>query len=246
MFDLHCHLLPGIDDGPDSLDESLLLARMAREDGITHAVLTPHIHPGRYENEREGIERAVASFSTHLKTAGIDIAIAAGAEVRLDPMILPLLQMDKVPFIGRYGDDDIMLLEFPHSHIPPGTEKLVAWMRRRHIRPLIAHPERNKDVLRKPDKIRPFVEMDCLMQLTAGSVAGMFGEAVRVCAVDMLERGWVSILASDAHDPRYRIPAMSAGRLAVAEIVGEHEAGCMVLERPRDWVAQRFHMAHAA
>ena len=243
MFDLHCHLLPGIDDGPQSLEEALLLARLAQEDGITHAVLTPHIHPGRYKNERAGIAQAVAEFAVHLQAADINIAVAAGAEVRLDPMILPMLQMNKIPFIGRYGDQDIMLLEFPHSHIPPGTEKLIALIRGRNIRPLIAHPERNKDVLRKLDKIRPFVEMDCLLQVTAGAVVGMFGKPVRDRAVKLLEKGWVSILATDAHDPRFRIPALSAGRRAAAEIVGEQEARRMVIERPRDWVAQRFPMA---
>ncbi len=246
MFDLHCHLLPGIDDGPQTLDEALLLARMASADGITHAVLTPHIHPGRYENERLGIERAVSDFADALAGGGIDMAVAAGAEVRLDPMILPLLQQDRIPFIGRQGDEDIMLLEFPHSHIPPGTEKLVAWMLGRNIRPLIAHPERNKDVMRRLDKIRPFVEMGCLLQLTAGSVAGLFGEPARERSVQMLESDWVSILATDAHDPQHRIPALTAGRRAAADIVGDQEATRMVLDRPRDWVAQRFQMARAA
>ncbi len=246
MFDLHCHFLPGIDDGPPSLDEALILARMAQEDGITHAVLTPHIHPGRYANERDGIERAVADFALHLKAAGIDLALAAGAEVRLDPMILPMLQENRIPFIGRYGDEEIMLLELPHSHIPPGTDKLVSWMRGRNVRPLIAHPERNKDVLRNLDKIRPLVEMGCLLQLTAGAVAGMFGEPVHSRAVEMLERGWISILASDAHDARYRVPAMSAGQRAAVQVVGEQEARCMVIDRPRDWTAQRFQMTRAA
>jgi protein-tyrosine phosphatase len=246
MFDLHCHFLPAIDDGPASLDEALLLARLARNDGITHAVVTPHIHPGRYENERGGIERAVIDFARHLRSAGIDISIAAGAEVRLDPMILPLLQAGQIPFIGRYGDEDIVLLEFPHSHIPPGTEKFIAWMRARKIRPLIAHPERNKDVLRKLEKIQPFVDMGCLLQVTAGAVAGMFGEPARGRAVAMLERGWVSILATDAHDTSCRIPAMTAGFQAAANVVGEQEALRMVLDRPREWVAHRFRMAHAA
>ncbi len=246
MFDLHCHFLPGIDDGPGTMEEALLLARMASADGITHAVLTPHIHPGRYDNDRLGIEQAVADFAVRLGEAGIDMAIAAGAEVRLDSMILPMLQKDMIPFIGRSGDDDIMLLELPHSHIPPGTEKLISWMRGRNIQPLIAHPERNKDVLRKLDKIRPFVEMECLLQLTAGSVAGMFGDPARERSEQMLENGWVSILATDAHDPVHRIPALSAGHRAAAGIVGEQEARRMVLERPRDWVAQRFQLARAA
>jgi protein-tyrosine phosphatase len=161
-------------------------------------------------------------------------------------MILPLLQANKIPFIGRCGDEDIMLLEFPHSHIPPGTEKLIAWMRLRKIRPLIAHPERNKEILRKLDKIRPFVEADCLLQVTAGAVAGMFGEPAQLRATQMLERGWVSILATDAHDPRNRVPAMTAGRDAAARIVGEQEAQRMVFDRPRQWVEARFVLAHAA
>jgi protein-tyrosine phosphatase len=246
MFDLHCHLLPGIDDGPQSLDDALVLARMARADGVTHAVLTPHIHPSRYDNDRLGIEQAVAQFARDLDQAGIDLAIVAGAEVRLDPLIPSLLQMQKIPFIGRLGDEDILLLELPHSHIPPGTEKLIDWMRLRKIRPLIAHPERNKAVLRKLDKIRPFVEMGCLLQLTAGAVAGLFGAPAQARAAQMLEQGWVSILASDAHDAHYRVPAMTRGRGVAAGIVGEQEARRMVFERPRQWVSQRFELARAA
>ncbi len=246
MFDLHCHYLPGIDDGPGTLEEALLLMRMAAADGITHAVLTPHIHPGRYENDRAGIETALKSFSVDLKQAGIPIDIAAGAEVRVDPMILPMLMEERIPFIGRTEGKSIVLLEFPHSHIPPGSEKLIAWMMGRNFRPLIAHPERNKDVIRKLDKIRPFVEMGCLLQLTAGSVAGMFGEPARHRSEQMLEQGWISILATDAHDPVNRVPALTAGRVAASVIVGEQEAWAMVRDRPRAWSGGRFDLARAA
>src|SRR5690606_29549077 len=122
----------------------------------------------------------------------------------------------------------VFLLEFPHSHIPPGSDKLVRWLLDRRILPMIAHPERNKDIMRKFDKVQPFIEMKCLLQLTAGSVAGDFGEAAQMTARKLLETGKVSILASDAHNVTHRPPRLDHGRDAAAEIVGEEMAEKMV------------------
>lgn len=234
MIDLHCHLLPGIDDGPATLEEALAMARLALADGITKAVVTPHLHVGRWDNDLQVIEKAVAVHRGELRKADIPLELGFAAEVRCDYDILPLVEAGRVPFLGELEGMKVMLLEMPHSHVPVGADKLVDWLLKRGIRPMIAHPERNKDLLRAPEKLEPFVRQGCLVQVTADAVAGGFGRECAARAAEFLERGWVSVLASDAHDTTSRPPRISAGRDAAARIVGADEAARLVRGTPLD------------
>lgn len=232
MIDLHCHLLPGIDDGPEDLPTALALARHAVKSGIHTAVVTPHMQAGRYENRASNIRAAVEVFAAALKQASIPLRLLPAAEVRLDHEIIEWFATQQVPFLGNWQGERVMLLEFPHSHIPVGTDKLVTWLRKQRVRPMIAHPERNKDVLRNIDKIAPYVDMGCLLQVTAGSVAGNFGEPAQIRAIELLQRGWVTILASDAHNLDARPPELEPGRRAAAKVVGEAASWELVRHRP--------------
>jgi len=233
MIDIHCHLLPGIDDGAKTLADALDMARVAVGDGINHAVMTPHLHPGRYENTRSSTEQPIREFRAALQREQIPLNISVAAEVRLSPEILQLLDRNEVPFLGELAGYQIMLLEFPHSHIPLGADNLVKTLLQKKIRPIIAHPERNKDVIRDVAKIEPFIEMGCLLQLTAGAVAGNFGEGPQLRAVQLLERGVVFALASDAHNLKKRRPELREGMKAAAKIVGEKAAYALVDKNPR-------------
>ncbi|MDH3273559.1 MAG: capsular biosynthesis protein [Gammaproteobacteria bacterium] len=233
MIDLHCHLLPGIDDGANTLAESLDMARIAVGNGIDRAVMTPHLHPGRYENTRSSIEQPLREFRAALRREQIALEISVAAEVRLSPEILPLLEQDELPFLGEMAGYRIMLLEFPHSHIPLGADNLIKKLLARKIRPIIAHPERNKDVIRDLAKIQPFIDMGCLLQLTASAVAGRFGEGPHLRARQLLELGVVFALATDAHNLKGRRPELREGMQAAAEIVGERAAHAMVYKNPR-------------
>jgi protein-tyrosine phosphatase len=224
MIDLHCHLLPGIDDGPETLEEALEMARIAVAGGIEEAHVTPHLHPGRWENDLPKISAAVDAYRAALAQAGIPLKVGFAAEVRLDYEILPLIEAGRVPFLGTLEGFQVMLLEFPHSHVPVGADKFVAWLIARKIRPMIAHPERNKDLMRDPEKLAPFVRAGCLLQVTADAVTGGFGELCALRAREFLQHGWVSVLASDAHDTTDRPPRMAPGRDAAAKLVGEAEA----------------------
>jgi len=240
MIDLHCHLLPGIDDGPKDMDAALALARQAVDDGITHAIVTPHIHHGRWENSIAGIAEAVAEFRVALKTANIPLTLGAAGEVRIGPEILSMLPANELPFLGQFDGRRVLLLELPHSHIPPGTDKIIAWLLKQNVLPMIAHPERNKDVLRRFDKIQPLIELGCLFQVTAGSVCGQFGEAAQERAEQLLEQGVVTVLASDAHHVGRRPAILSAGRDAAALIVGETSAQALVYDTPLTLSARQF------
>jgi protein-tyrosine phosphatase len=220
VIDLHCHYLPGIDDGAQTLEESLDLARAAVAAGITTAVLTPHVHPGRYENNCSSIARLCAAFERVLAHKLIPLAVRPGGEVRISSDIIQMVEDGEIPFLGVANGYRIMLLEFPHSHLLLGAEKLVSWLLARRIRPLIAHPERNKEVMRNVDKITPFVEAGCLLQLTGGSIIGQFGKGAQDCARVLIERGWASVVATDAHNLKHRPPNLDVAYAALAEMGG--------------------------
>src|SRR5258708_15303818 len=141
MIDLHCHFLPGIDDGAQTLADGIALAQAAVADGITYSVMTPHIDPGRYQNTRSTIETAFRDFRLALRKARVPLHIGMAAEVRLSPDIVALLSQNELAFLGELDGHRIMLLEFPHSHIPPGADKLIERLLKERIKPLIAHPE---------------------------------------------------------------------------------------------------------
>ncbi len=232
MIDLHCHLLPGIDDGPATMEESLALAKLAVANGITGAVVTPHIHIGRYDNTLDSIGVAYQQFKAELERQSIPLQLGMAAEVRIGFEMVQLVSNGQLPFLGVLSNNKVLLLEFPHSHIPPGSDKLMGWLLDRGICPMIAHPERNKTIIRELEKIVPFVEMGCHLQVTAGSVAGDFGQFAQECAFQMLKNRWVTILASDAHNIKSRPPALEPGRAAAAKIVGEDESWRLVQDTP--------------
>jgi protein-tyrosine phosphatase len=233
MIDLHCHFLPGIDDGAQNLDDGLALARAAAADGITYSVMTPHILPGRYDNTRSSIEQAFKDFRLALRKARIPLHIGMAAEVRLSPDIVALLSQNEVPFLGELNGYRIILLEFPHNQITPGADKLIEWLLTHRIRPLIAHPERNQDVIRDLSKIEPFVEMGCFLQITAGALVGHFGRAPQRRALELLEFDVFKVLASDAHNLTGRRPALREGMEAAARVIGEQSADDLVNQNPR-------------
>jgi len=232
MIDLHCHFLPGIDDGAQTMEEALALARAAADDGIRHAVMTPHIHAGVFENRKSEIERQVGHFRAALSLAEINLSISVGAEARIGPELIELIESDELPFLGRLGGEKVLLLELPHSHVPVGSDRLVAWLRARGIRPLIAHPERNKDVMRSIDRIRPLTVLGCLLQVTAGSLTGHFGANAQRIAVQLLEEELVFAIATDAHNLEHRPPELAAGRAEVQRLTNAATAELLTRTNP--------------
>ncbi len=240
MIDIHCHLLPGIDDGPDTLEQALELAQLAADNGITHAVVTPHIHPGRWENSRQIIEEHWTRFKDAVAAAAIPLQLGFAAEVRLSPEVLQMVANEQIPFHGEVEGYQILLLELPHSHVPPGSDNLTRWLLDRKIRPMIAHPERNKGIMRNLDQLEPFVEQGCFFQVTAGAAAGLFGDPARETAEAILRQGCVTVLASDAHNLNHRPPRLDHGRDAAAAILGEEAANALVTTAPMSIVSKQF------
>ena len=232
MIDLHCHLLPRIDDGAQSLDEALALARAAVANGIRQAVLTPHVHPSRYANTRVTLTPHFKAFQMVLRDENIPLEIHLGGEVRLELECLTLLGEDNLPTLGGWQGSRVMLLEFPPAQIPVGAMKAVEFFLARGVVPMIAHPERNKDVIRNWRAIEPFVKAGCLLQLTAASVCGMFGDQALTTSQQLLEAGWVTVLATDAHNLEHRPPVLAEGRQAIEERYGEPAAELLTQVNP--------------
>ncbi|WP_193163708.1 tyrosine-protein phosphatase [Microbulbifer hainanensis] len=240
MIDLHCHMLPGVDDGAATLAEALGLARAAVDDGITHALATPHVHIGRYDNDRDRLADAFGNLRRALIKERIPLRLGLAAEVRLTDDIPRLVEEEQLPFIGEWQGDWVLLLELPHSHIPPGVEQVFAWLARRNIRVLIAHPERNRDILRDFKQVLPLVRSDCLLQVTAGAVAGHFGAGAERRARELLTRDMVTVLATDAHHLQRRPPVLAAGRIAAEATVGESRSWDLVQYNPASLAAAHF------
>lgn len=232
MIDLHCHILPGIDDGAGTLDEALALARCAVGNGITHILATPHVHPERYDNDLTSIRVVYEHFKMALADQQIPLQLSMAGEVRIGPELLTMIPSGQIPFMGTWETYRVMLLEFPHSHIPPGSDKLVKWLLARDILPMIAHPERNKAAMRDVSVLKPFHQMGCLFQVTAMSAAGDFGESAQRLAEWLLLNEWVTVLASDAHNLQYRPPNLEPGRAQAAMWIGEEAAWRLVRDNP--------------
>lgn len=208
MIDIHCHLLPGIDDGPDTVEAALALAAACVSDGILHTVVTPHVFPGRFENWRSSIEEDFQRFEALLCSKGIGLGMSWAGEVRLTHESLELLARNELPFMGQVSGFNTVLLEMPDGQIPLGSDRFVQHMLARKIRPIIAHPERNRAVMERPERIRPFVDQGCYLQLTAGSLVGQFGAKAQATAHALLDMGCVHAVASDAHNLAGRRPRM--------------------------------------
>lgn len=232
MIDLHCHYLPGIDDGAQTLDESLALARAAVADGILHAVMTPHVQAGVFENRADSIAQAVAQFRQNLAQNQIALSISAGGEVRIGEELIDLLAAGQLPFLGSLRGQPVLLLELPHGQVPVGAEQFTAWLRKQGVLPLIAHPERNKDIMRNPAKLNPFLDQGCLLQVTAGSLVGSFGELAQRRAREMLDRGDIFAVATDAHNLSSRPPILRAAHDFITSAVGPEAAAALTYGNP--------------
>ena len=215
-IDLHAHILPGVDDGPEALEGSLALARAAVAAGTDLMVATPHVNESRFI-EPGAIPAAVEALAGHLADAGIDLELQAGAEIAL-PRVLDLDDEDLRAL--ALGHSRCVLLESPFA--PAGTfEVLIHEVLARGHPVLLAHPERCPAFQREPARLAALVEAGVHVQITAGALTGRFGTRVREVALRLLRDGLVHVVASDAHDDVRRPPGLTAGLAAAeAEIPG--------------------------
>ncbi len=234
MYDLHCHMLPAIDDGAVDLEMALSMARIAYEDGIRTVACTPHIYPGFYENDAPGIRAAMVAFQHELEANGIGLTLVEGADVHLDPDLVQGIRSGRVPTIAgsRY-----LLLEPPHHVAPPRFEDSVFDLMAAGYVPVITHPERLTWVADHYDMFVRLASRGAWMQITAGALTGRFGRRVKYWGERFVGEGHTHILATDAHHPERRPPLLAEAREAAALLMGEEEATHLVHTRPAGIVA---------
>ena len=198
LVDLHCHLLPGIDDGSKDWNTSLDLARQAVENGVTHALLTPHHLNGRYVNHKADVIALTAEFQQRLAQEQIPLTVFAGQEVRMSGGLLPALDQGDLLFADE--GNRYLMLEFPSEDVPSYAANVVFQLRQNGVIPVIVHPERNARILARPKTLQEFLEQGCLTLQTASSYMGTFGSKVERLTKRLIEAGQGCVFASDAHD----------------------------------------------
>ena len=234
MIDLHCHILPGIDDGAADLSVSLDMARASVADGVTDLACTPHILPGLYPNTGPQIRQATQQLQHALDHYGIPLRLVAGADNHIVPDFVPGLRSGHLLSLG---DTRYVLVEPPHHVLPPRLDDLFFGLIAAGYVPILTHPERLAWIKSHYEVIKRLVHNGVWMQITAGSLAGAFGKNARYWSERMLDEGRVHILATDAHDTKRRPPNLSQGRDLAAARVGTREAEHLVATRPRGVLA---------
>lgn len=200
------------------------MVKQSMDAGVTHMVCTPHIHMGYFDNDQTTIDSAFQQLVQAKAELGLALKLAYSAEIRICPEIMQWVMQKQLPFLGEYEGKQVLLIELPHSHIPPGTENLLRWLHKQNIQPVIAHPERNRDILASYNKISPLRKCECLFQVTAGSITGRFSEQVQALALQMLNDDIVTYVASDTHNLNRRPNDMGLSFVAVERDYGIEKA----------------------
>ncbi|MBP2058111.1 protein-tyrosine phosphatase [Lactobacillus colini] len=197
LVDIHSHILPGIDDGSPDLETSLKLAKAAVDDGITHALMTPHHLNGKYTNHKQDVIKETKEFQQALDDNDIELTVFPSQEVRLSADIPEALENDDILFCDEEGT--YMLLEFPSEDVPMYAKDMTFRLLGEGITPIIVHPERNNKILHDPQVLQQFLEQGCLTQVTASSYVGVFGKEIEQLSERLIDAGQVATFASDAH-----------------------------------------------
>jgi protein-tyrosine phosphatase len=207
VIDLHSHVLPGVDDGAETLERSLEMLWAAAEDGITRLAATPHVRED-YPTTPETMERLVAKLNAAGRRAGLPVRVLPGAE--LDLSCTSRLDDERLRRFGLGGNPSVLLLELPYHGWPLQLHDLAFRLRLRGFSVVLAHPERNADVQTNRELLRPLVSGGALVQLTAASLDGRLGRRTEATARGLLEDGLAHMIASDAHTPEVRAIGMRA------------------------------------
>jgi len=228
MVDIHCHVLPEIDDGATSLEESIAMCRVAAADGIKTIVATPHMFNGVYDSpDKETVHQKIELV---MKGCEACVRIVPGAEVRYSYEIFQEIGDPGARI--RLNESSYMLLEFPFRSMPPNIEQTIFEILKGGVTPVIAHPERNKKIQENPAILGDLVERGALAQLDAGSLTGGFGRETQNLARRIVEAGFAHFIATDAHHQDRRRPLLSRAAVLAADWGGEEYARAMVEANP--------------
>lgn len=197
MIDMHSHILWGVDDGPITMAETMKLLEQAAKEGITHIISTSHSKHPLYDVDSQVVTNQIILLQNELLNNNIPLTLHTGHEVRLSEKIIPLYQSQQ---IHTLANSQYLLLELPSNTVPAYTKNIIHALLMEGIIPIIAHPERNKAIAEKPDRLAELIRQGALSQITAGSLAGHFGRAVQKLSLDLVRANLVHAYGSDVHN----------------------------------------------
>lgn len=203
MIDIHCHILPGVDDGSESMDMSIHMARIYLENGIREIIATPHYIDGIKNRSKEENQASLRELRTELEKQDMDLEVYLGHEVLVSPEMIDGLDRGEIASLNasRY-----VLMELPMLDIPRYTEDMIYELGIRGYVPIIAHPERNLKIMEDPNILYRWIQMGALGQLNLPSLEGRYGKEIRATGEILLEHRMVHFLGSDAHSSKKRSP----------------------------------------
>lgn len=229
MIDMHAHILPGVDDGPATLEESMELLAQAVKEGITDIIATPHAYSPHYDVQKDVVLKKMELVKKETKKLGIPINIHEGQEIRIQDNTIEMLQEEKALSLAQ---SKYVLLELPSSGIPAYTVQIIQGILHLDKVPIIAHPERNRAVAEKPSRLKKLINHGAVTQITAGSLAGHFGKKIQQLSLDLVDANLVHTYGSDVHSMKTRPFLFDAGltylekhkRLDAVDILLENNA----------------------
>ncbi len=226
MVDLHCHILPGLDDGPATMEVSMAMAESAIADGITHVVATPHSSNQfffDFAHVRHLRDQLQAKVGNRLK-------IATGCDFHLNPENLASLLKDARQYC--INQRDFLLVEFNEFSIPPAMDQTLHKIQLAGVRPVITHPERNGILRARPERLKKWVRQGCFVQVTGGALIGGFGAGSQQDALRWIAEGLIHFVASDAHNTRTRPLRLQPAYDVVVDRFGEGKACALFHDNP--------------
>ncbi|WP_432407015.1 tyrosine-protein phosphatase [Wukongibacter sp. M2B1] len=220
MIDIHCHILPYVDDGAKHMDEAVQMARIAYEQGIKKIVATPHyIEDGEYLSVR--IDKKVERLNYVLKQKKIELEVLVGNEVFITPNLPSLIKSRKINTINQ---TQYLLIEFPLFSLPNYIENVIFELKLIGIVPIIAHPERYRFISENPNVLIKYIDIGVLCQINSGSIIGDYGKAIMEASLNLIKHDMAHVVASDAHSMKGRSPRLKIAYEKVQKLYGEEKA----------------------
>ncbi|HZG73599.1 MAG TPA: CpsB/CapC family capsule biosynthesis tyrosine phosphatase [Chondromyces sp.] len=198
MIDIHCHILPGVDDGAQTIEDSIAMAKQAESEGVRTIIATPHHKNGAYENVKDDIIALTNKVNQAFIKEGISVSVLPGQETRIYGEMLE--EYENGELLTLTGNSPYLFVEFPSGYVPQYTEKLLFDLQMKGIIPVIVHPERNSEIMEQPDKLYKLVKNGAATQVTAASLAGKFGKKIQKFTQQLIEANLTHFIASDAHN----------------------------------------------